>query len=401
MHLEPRPMDLESIRLKGFRLVVGLMSGTSADGVDAALVRIRGSGEATQAAVVAFETYPFSAPVRQRILSVCDRSAGAADEICRLNVLLGELFADATLKLVRGAGLEPADVDLIGSHGQTIRHLPEAETCEGHTVRATLQIGEPCVIAERTGILTVADFRARDVAAGGQGAPLVPLVDYLLFRSSAQARGMLNLGGIANITLLPAGCTRQDVVAFDVGPGNMILDHLIGLITAGRAHQDASGRVAASGRVHEPLLAKLMAHAFLRQEPPKSAGREEFGARFSESLFRRAHRLKISGQDLVATATAFTAHAAHDAVRRFAPGPVDLLVVSGGGVHNTCLMGHLKRLFGPVQVVLLEALGMSSDAKEAVAFAVLANETLFGLPGNLPRVTGASHPAVLGKIVPG
>jgi anhydro-N-acetylmuramic acid kinase len=323
------------------------------------------------------------------------------DELCRLNVLLGELFAEAAAKVADAAGLDLEDVDLIGSHGQTVRHLPKPETRLGHTTRCTLQIGEPCVIAERTGITTVADFRPRDMAAGGEGAPLVPLVDYLLFRSSNLNRAILNIGGIANITFLPAGCALGDVLAMDVGPGNMVIDHLAGLLTSGRERCDRGGQMASRGMVHEPLLAELMEHPFLQRPPPKSAGREDFGAGFSEDLYVRALQRKLRAEDVIATATAFTAHAVHDAVKRFAPCHVDEFVVSGGGVHNATLMRHLERLFDPIRVLALEALGMCSDAKEAVAFAVLANETLSGNPGNLPKVTGASRPAVLGKIVPG
>ena len=394
-------MDLQKMGSQACRKAVGLMSGTSADGVDAALVQIRGSGKATEVSLLAFESYPFSKDIKQRILALCDPSTGSVDEVCRMNVLLGELFAEAAAKIIHNAGLALEEVDLIGSHGQTVHHLPNPETRSGYTTRSTLQIGEPCVIAERTGITTVADFRPRDMAAGGEGAPLVPLVDYLLFRSPTQGRGILNIGGIANITLLPASCALEDVLAFDIGPGNMVIDHLAELVTSGQECCDRDGRIAASGQIHEPLLAELMAHPFLQRRPPKSAGREDFGVNFTEALHDRALQQKLSDEDLIATATAFTARAISAGVERFASYPLDELLVSGGGVHNATLMKHLEHLFDPVRVLPLEALGMSSDAKEAVAFAVLANETLLGHPGNLPNVTGASHPTVLGKIVPG
>ena len=394
-------MHLQEITSKPSRIVIGLMSGTSADGVDAAVVQIEGSGESTRVSLLGFECYPLPPQVKLRILGFGYPSACAVEELCRLNVLLGELFAEAAKMAAHRAGLELKDVDLIGSHGQTVCHLPVQEVCCGYDFHSTLQIGEPCVIAERTGVTTVADFRQRDMAAGGQGAPLAPLADYLLFRSPDHARGMLNIGGIANITVLPKGCGLGDVVAFDTGPGNMVIDHLVALGTSGQQGFDREGAIGASGKVHEPLLAELMTHPFVKKRPPKSAGRAEFGEVFSGDLYERTKSRGLSDQDIIATATAFTATAVHETVARFAPCPIDQLVVSGGGVHNTCLMGHLERLFDPVAVMPLEQLGMSSDAKEAVAFAVLANETLFVNPGNVPQVTGASHAAVLGKIVPG
>lgn len=224
------------------RLIIGLMSGTSADGVDAALVEVEGSGSGTRARLVAFACLPYPPGLKAEVLALCDAATGRVDQVCRMNALLGEWFAAAARRVVEEAGLRMADVDLIGSHGQTVHHLPDAAEMHGYAVRATLQVGDPCVIAERTGVVTVGDFRVRDVAAGGQGAPLVPLVDYLLYRSESAGRAMLNVGGIANVTMLPAGCGLGGVYAFDLGPGNMVIDRLIARLTEGRMAFDAGGR---------------------------------------------------------------------------------------------------------------------------------------------------------------
>ena len=268
----------------------------------------------------------------------------------------------------------------------------------GYAVRSTLQIGDPCVIAERTGVATVGDFRVRDVAAGGQGAPLVPLADYLLYRSETAGRAMLNVGGIANVTILPAGCGLEEVYAFDLGPGNMVIDRLMGRITGGRVSYDEGGKVAGTGRVHPGLLAEMMAHPFFNLPPPKSTGREAFGAAYADAFLARARGRGLPDADAVATATAFTAEAVADGLRRFVREPVQEVIASGGGAHNETLMSLLRARLRGVRGI--EEVGGSSEAKEALAFAVLANETLAGGPGNVPRVTGASHPALLGKIAP-
>jgi anhydro-N-acetylmuramic acid kinase len=293
-----------------------------------------------------------------------------------------------------------AEVDLIGSHGQTIHHLPEPTPVHGRAVRSTLQIGEPCVIAERTGVVTIGDFRVRDLAAGGQGAPLVPLVDYLLYRSATEGRAMLNLGGIANATILPPGCGPDDVYAFDLGPGNMILDRLMSRITGGGQSWDEGGRTAATGRVNPETLSSMMAHPFLLQAPPKSTGRETFGAAYADALLERTRGLGLRDEDAVATATAFTAECVADGFRRFVREPLTEMIVSGGGARNETMMAFLRERLPRTRVRRIEEIGGSSEAKEALAFAVLANETLAGRPGNVPRVTGASRPVVLGKLAP-
>jgi anhydro-N-acetylmuramic acid kinase len=364
------------------RRIVGLMSGTSADGIDAALVEVDGAGTGTRARLVGFLTRPWEPALRARVLAAGEASAA---ELLDLHYRVGHAFAEAALAVVAPARRDGLAVHLVGSHGQTARHHPRA---------ATLQIGEPAVIAERTGLPVVADFRPRDVAAGGEGAPLVPLVDWLLFRAPGRARVCLNLGGIANVTLLAE--RAEAVRAFDVGPANMPLDVAVTAWTGGAEPFDRDGRRAASGRVDAGLLAELLAHPFVAQAPPKSTGRETFGRDFVAPLLAR-----FAGReaDLLATLTRFAAEAVAENLRRFGPGRVDEVLVSGGGVRNLALMGALRAALAPAAVRSLAEVGMDPDAKEAVAFAILANETLFGHPGNLPAATGAAGPRVLGKIV--
>jgi anhydro-N-acetylmuramic acid kinase len=377
--------------------VIGLMSGTSADGVDAAMVDVRAAG----VDVLAFRTYPYARPIREAILAACHRQTGRVDDICRLNFAMGEVFAGAALRLLRQAGVSPRDVDLIGSHGQTIHHLPGGSGPGRHTGGSTLQIGEPSVIAERTGITTVADFRPRDIAAGGQGAPLVPLADFLLFRHARRTRAVQNIGGIANVTILPAACDESGVIAFDTGPGNMILDRLAYRLTAGRLTYDRGGRLAGGGRVHRPTLSRLMRRPFLRKRPPRTTGREEFGAPFADALLERATREGVSPRDLMATAAAFTAACIADSYARFSPRAIDEVILCGGGSRNPVLVAMLTAMLAPASVALTDDFGIDADAKEAVSFAILAARTARGLPGNIPSATGARRAAVLGKIVPG
>lgn len=379
--------------------VVGLMSGTSGDGVDAALADIRGTGGNLKVKQLAFAPCPYPPALQQRILAASVR--GAVADICHLNAVLGEWFAKAALRVIAQAGLTPSRVALIGSHGQTVHHLPNAVDEPGiGVVRSTLQIAEPAVIAERTGITTVANFRPRDMAAGGQGAPLTPYVHSVLLRDQNRSRLIVNLGGIGNVTYLPAGKGLDDVLAFDTGPGNMVMDGLVQRLTKGRDTMDRGGRLAARGKVAVGVLAKLLAHPYLKRKPPKSTGREEFGDVFVEQILaaQKAHRLK--SEDVLATCSLFTAITLGSA-RRWLNGPVEEVLVGGGGVRNRSLMSNLSSVFSPVPVRTFDAAGWSSKAFEAVAFAVLAYQTFHGECANVPSVTGARHPVVLGTIVPG
>jgi anhydro-N-acetylmuramic acid kinase len=374
------------------------MSGTSADGIDVAIVDFPARGLPM---VVAFDTFGYPHEVRQALFRLFDARTGRVDEVCHLNAVLGELFAEALITLARRRRIPLSSIDLVGSHGQTIHHLPEGRRLGRRLIRSTLQIAEQSVIAERTGITTVADFRPRDVAAGGQGAPLVPYTDFVLFGHRRLSRAVQNIGGIANVTWLPAGGTVDDVLAFDTGPGNMILDRLASLATHGRLRYDRDGRLAARGTISAPLLAELMRHPFLKRRPPKTTGREEFGAAMADQLRRAAKQRKLSDADLMATVTAFTAASIANAYRRFLPARVDEAILCGGGARNPTLVTMLRERLAPTRVVVMDDLGLSADAKEAVSFAILARETILGRPGNVRGATGATRRVVLGKIVPG
>ncbi len=378
--------------------VVGLMSGTSGDGVDAALVEIHRGKGGLRVAMIAVHSLPYPRSLQQRILAAS--VSGTVADVCHLNVLLGEWFANAALGVIRAASVQPRDVDLIGSHGQTLHHLPQGiKDAGGGAIRSTLQIAEPAVIVERTGITTIADFRPRDIAAGGQGAPLTPAVHALLFRHPRRARLIVNLGGISNVTYLPKGSGYEGIVAFDTGPANMVLDGLMAWYSKGRMAMDRDGRLAAKGKVDGRLLAKLLAHPYLSQPPPKSTGRELFGAKMIEELMAMPQAQRLTIEDLLATCSRWTAEAV-GTVRRWIAGGIDEVMVGGGGVRNRALMHHLAEVFAPTPVVPFESYGWDSKAFEAVAFAVLAYQTATDQYGNVPSVTGAAHPALLGCIVP-
>lgn len=381
------------------RIIVGLMSGTSVDGIDAAAVAVTGQETAVKARLLAFSNTPFPERMRSRIFEAFRPEAPGPESWGSLHMELGELYAEAALDIIRKAGLQPEEVDAVGSHGQTVWHQPE-ETAGVKPF--TVQLGDGNVIAQRTGIPCVSDFRTADMAAGGQGAPLVPFTEYLLYREEAHTVLLQNIGGIGNITVLPSGCGPEEVTAFDTGPGNMVIDALVDRITGGRQKMDYGGRMAAAGQVWPELLKKLLADPYFVRKPPKTTGRELFGEAYADWLLDRAQELKISHADLLATATALTAHSIADACRRFicpAYQP-DRLLVGGGGSFNGTLMDMLAGAMAPlhIKVMTQEQAGGNSDAKEAVAFALLADCTLRGIPSSLPKVTGASRAALLGKV---
>ncbi len=384
------------------RLAVGLISGTSMDGIDAALVRLSGPADQPRVHLLSFSTLPYPSEVRQWIMRLAAGEQTSAQEVSRLNFLLGQLFAEAALQVCREAHIPPQRLSVVGSHGQTIYHqggreaIPDLETEVGPN---TLQIAEPAVIAEGTGAPVVADFRTADMAAGGQGAPLVPMVDYLLLRDARKGTVALNIGGIANVTVIPADAKPLDVVGFDTGPGNMVSDALVRYFTGDREYYDADGRVAALGKVNELILADALCHPFFSQSPPKSAGREQFGRDFVQRCF--FSRKKYRFEDMLRTSLELTARTIADALARFLIPETKFgrLIVSGGGAHNTRLLQRLGELLPEVTVELSDGYGLPVDAKEAIAFAILADRTMHGLPGNLPRVTGARRAVVLGKTV--
>ncbi len=401
--------------------VAGLMSGTSADGVGVAVVDIR----ARQVRVVAFDTFPYTSALRREILRLCRPETARLDQICHYNHVLGEVFGDAVIRLCEKSGIPLRSIDIIGSHGQTIYHYPKGGRYGGQVIGSTLQIGEPSRIAQRTGITTVADFRPRDMAAGGEGAPLVPYADCVLFRDKRLCRTVQNIGGIANLTFLPPftkekgtfyffarrpparayGKSRMSpfpgVLAFDTGPGNMVIDGMMRLVTKGKRQYDRDGAMAAQGEVHEGLLREMLRHPFFRRRPPKSTGREQFGQPYCEWFYRRACQERLMPEDMVATATAFTASSIALAYRKFLPRLPDEMILCGGGAHNTTLVRMLQPRLEGVTIRSTDEFGISVDAKEAVSFALLAYATIKGIANNIPAATGASEPVVMGKIVPG
>lgn len=387
---------LASLQKKRSKLVVGLMSGTSADGIDAALVQITGNGVSTRIKQIDYGTYQYPKGFHELLLSNSLRGTGSVDLLCELNVLVAHFFADAVKKIARKAGIRLSAIDLIGSHGQTVHHLPIPKKVFGTNVRSTLQIGDPSTIAQLTGVPTVGDFRMADMAAGGEGAPLVPYFDFLLFRSKTKNRLLLNIGGIANVTVLPKNCSVSDVLAFDTGPGNMIIDALMSKWF--RKNFDIGGQTAMRGEILPRLLLNLMSHPYFKKRPPKSTGREVFGASFLPLILRSTSN--ATREDLVATTTELTPFSVFDQYNRFIAHKMtaDEILVSGGGAHNRAIMEALQDYFRPAPVRTIESLGFSSDAKEAACFAVLANETIAENPANIPRATGARRPVILGKI---
>jgi anhydro-N-acetylmuramic acid kinase len=383
--------------------VIGLMSGTSADGVDAALCELSGEGRGgLTVKLVAEHTEPYPDFVREKVLRASDPRGGTAAEICELHYLLGEVFAASANQLMQTAGVQPADVDLIGSHGQTISHIPPRTEGSVYQLGATLQLGEAAVIAERTGINVISNFRARDIAAGGQGAPLVPFVDYLMFSSDAVSRVALNIGGISNVTWLPAGGKSNDTLAYDSGPGNMIIDAMVQYMTQGNESYDRDGDIAASGTIHRAMLTEMMRHPYVKRVPPKSTGREEFGFDYAMKMFDFGNKLGAMPRDIVATATEFTALTIAESIKQFVQprGTIDEIIVSGGGALNPVLMDLLNRELPKIKIETSDKFGLPLKAKESIAFAILARESALGRPSNMPTATGAQGPRVLGQFTP-
>ena len=378
--------------------IVGLMSGTSADGIEAVLCSVTGAPPALEVRIEAARSTPFEPALGERIHAAARRDSSTVEAVCLLDRELGERFAAAALDVIAAAGLDPAAVDLVGSHGQTLWHAVDAD---GH-VRATLQVGDPDVIAERTGITTIAGFRTRDVAAGGQGAPLVSTLDWLLFRHPDRWRAMQNIGGIGNVTFLPPLRDRSArPVAFDTGPGNALIDGLAVSLSGGADRYDRDGERAARGTVDEAWLAALMTHPYYARRPPKTTGRELFGPALVDALLAEGRARGLDDDSIVATVTALTAATIALAVRRDAPAPIEELVVAGGGVRNPVLMAGLAARLPGVRITDHDALDIGSVHKEAVCFAVMAHETWFDRPWSIPELTGVSHPVVLGRITPG
>ena len=423
-------MSQRNLRAKKSRqelIIAGIMSGTSADGIDVALVKISSNSDsptsdrigssATRRSqlygiqLLGYAAFPYPPQVRRVILSAMNAGSASVADLARLNSLLGELYADAVLATQEKFKLHP---DLVGCHGQTLYHQGESQKFLGHKVATTWQTGEAAIIAARVGVPVISDFRPADMAAGGKGAPLVPFLDYLWFRDAKTGRIIQNIGGIANLTAIPAGARPDEVLAFDTGPGNMVIDALTQELF--KKPFDRNGKIAASGEVLEPVLAQVLAEPFFKSKPPKTAGREEFGREFVDHFLRLCKHGR--NQDVIATATALTARSIANAIRRFVlgnfnasgqtgskSGPQEAqrfreIVLSGGGARNSTLVAMLAEQLAPLGIVtrFSDKFGLPSEAKEAVAFAVLAYETWHHRASNVPSATGAKRPAILGKI---
>ena len=383
--------------------VIGMMSGTSADGIDVALVRISGAPPAIAAKFEGHHHVRFPAVARDAILRLANGAPTTTAEISQLNFLVGEEFARAAIAACKKWRVPLRQISLIGSHGQTIFHQGVAAGFLGRRVASTFQIGEPSIIAGRTGVTTIGDFRPADMAAGGQGAPLVPFVDYLLYQHARIGRVALNIGGIANLTVIPAGARPGQLFAFDIGPGNMVIDAIVETVTRGHSHYDRDARLAINGKLIPALLSTLLREPYLRKRPPKTAGREQFGRAYAEKILTWGKRHRASAEDLVRTATVFTSLSIADALRRFVlpRARVDELIVAGGGARNPLLMAQLAAALPEIEIVPASEFGIPAEAKEAFAFAVMAYEAYHGRANTLPSATGARHPAVMGKLVRG
>ncbi|NBC17400.1 MAG: anhydro-N-acetylmuramic acid kinase [Bacteroidetes bacterium] len=375
------------------------MSGTSLDGVDAVIARLDGSGRTLQIEQEAFIHVPYPEALRDLLLGNSVPDSSSVRDLSQLNVRLAHIYAEAVRRAARAAAVDLEDIDLVGSHGQTVHHVPQAADCAGQAVTSTLQLGSPSVLATLLGLPVVGDFRLADMAHGGQGAPLVPYFDAVFFTDDEETRGLLNLGGIANLTVLPAGGALDDAFAFDTGPANMVLDALAERLLD--APYDADGATAARGTLDNGFVADLLQDPYFAQPPPKSTGREHFGAAFVDTLLAQAERHGISDPaDLLANATLLTAASVYQAYAQFVRDrhPLDVLIASGGGTRNAFLMQTLADSFAPIPVRTVADYGLDPDAKEALCFAVLAHETVNGVPTNLPAVTGAAAPALLGSL---
>ncbi|UFJ40829.1 anhydro-N-acetylmuramic acid kinase [Brevibacillus humidisoli] len=399
--------DWRLYREKQEHLLVGLMSGTSLDGVDAALVSIHtdAAGEIEKTTLQAFHYVPYGEELRKRLLALCNLDTARLDELVVAHFGLAEWYAYAVRQLLEQAGVSSDQVDAVCVHGQTVWHIAGTTPFPGPQgempVRASLQIGELSTLAERIGIPVIGNFRARDLAAGGEGAPLVPYADLILFRDPQKGRLLQNIGGIGNVTVIPAAAGLDQIYAFDTGPGNMLIDELVNRETGGRERFDASGRIASAGRVCEELLHQFLQDEYYQMPPPKSTGREVYGRGFADRFVSEGEKLQLAFADLIATATALTARTITDAYRQHVFPQVNIkeVIVSGGGAHNLTLLEMMRRdLPSDVTLTTTAEYGVPDDAKEAVAFAILGHETLMDRPSNVPSVTGASRPVILGNV---
>lgn len=374
-------------------LAIGLMSGTSLDGIDASLVNIEGYGKHTRVKVIESISLPYDDSIKQELLSSMNKETSNVEQICSLNFKMSYVFASAVKQVCTKAQISIKELDLIGSHGQTLQHIPKARF---PLFNSTLQIGDPSVIAYETNTMVISNFRTMDMAAGGEGAPLIPYIDWLLFKDSKKGRVLQNIGGIGNCTVIEKNAQLEDIFAFDTGPGNMIIDELCRILF--NFPYDEGGKIASKGKVHTDIVLKWMNHEYFSLNPPKSTGREEFGKVFTKKVMSFCSHLPA--EDLIATATYFTAYSIVDAYKKFIfpKSKVDDIILSGGGGNNKTLLKMIKRLLPKKRIFMTDQLGITTDEKEAVGFAVLANETIHQQKANVPNATGAEEPIILGQI---
>ena len=374
-------------------LAVGLMSGTSLDGIDAALVEIEGSGINTKVNLLEFETYKIPSEIKTEIKRACLEDKSSVDLICSLNFKLGNLFADTVIDILDKANIDIEQLDYIASHGQTIYHIPKDR--DG-LIKSTLQIGEASIIAYKTNTLVISNFRVMDMAANGEGAPLVPYTEYILYSEKRKGIALQNIGGIGNVTVLPESNLIDDIFAFDTGPGNMAIDEACNILFG--IPYDKDGKIASSGVVNDEMLNDLMNIKYIQEKPPKTTGREDFGQRFAEKIIEKYSELK--SEDIVATLTMFTAKSISYNYKKFIipNDKLEKVIIAGGGAHNKTLIRFIKEELEGIEVLIQEDLGFSSDAKEAIAFAILGNETLNNNFSNIPSATGANEKVILGQI---
>lgn len=378
--------------------IAGLMSGTSLDGIDVAIVRVDGRGLDAKIQLLHFESFPYENGMREKLKLLCTIEHSDVAQVCGMNFAIAERFADAVMQTVAAASMSMEEIDLISSHGQTVWHIPTADDANSYLPKSTLQIGDLSVLAKRTGRPVVGDFRTADMAVGGQGAPLVPYGDDLLFRDKIKGRILQNIGGIGNCTALPAASSV--VIAFDTGPGNMVMDQVVYQLSDGRLSYDANGDWAAQGQVHREVLDEMLAHPYFQELPPKTTGREVFGKAYASAWLASALERGLSDADIVATATAFTAHTIASGYHDFILPNNDIaeVIVSGGGAHNRTLLRMLEELLPEQTILTSDELGISADAKEAILFALLGNAWIQGEPNNVPLATGAERPTIMGKL---
>lgn len=392
---------LYEISKKKERLIIGTMSGTSTDGIDVALIKIKGSRLKTELKVVAFDSFPFPEKVRKEIFQIYPPNQVNVEEIARISNLISEIQAESIIKLVSKSGCRLDEIDLISMYGLTLYHEPPDRRKK--LISKHLEIGEPAIVMERTGITTLSDLRMQDIAVGGEGCPLVPYADWILYCDKNIGRAVQNIGGIGNVTGIPPSAKLDDLIAFDTGPGNMIVDGLVKFFSNGREKFDRNGRLAAQGTVNQKLLDLLMGNAFIKKVPPKSTGRELFGEQYCKWLLEQANEMRIAKNDLLATATAFTAESIAYSYRRFLfpHFDIDQIILGGGGAKNSTLVNMIRERLAPIKVFVSEDFGLKSEAKEAVSWAILGNEVIQGKTCNVPSATGANRGVLLGKLLPG